>query len=281
LATSNSNNEETTGRIVSNKQDAVTAQLQKKDTGLLANNTTKGVDSLIKKKDTTQAQPTDQTATTKKLKQKKRLQFGLQWGTPFSTGANLLDVNAKQQPLSLLVPQVWVGKQLAKRQSIKLGINPYSSFYTNNKAVTSINHYNIIVTKGAANAETINYTETVALNKLMGVEASLVYDYQVSPKLMVGIGVSCNKVYNALMQNKVTRNYAQVTRDSLYGIDKTSRAWAFVNPNFWAATIETGYTYRRWTIGANLVVPMSRFTNGTVTYTTPVNANLFLRCRVW
>ncbi len=248
----------------------------------------KSTDSTKKVLDTSVAKSSianTSTNTPKKNEAKKSnaIHYGLQWNLPAQNGVNFLDVNSVNQPATLLIPQLFVSKQIVKKHSLLLAFNPYSQYYLNNKAVVDFNKYDVVIYSGSQSnttkPEEITYTEATAFNKLISIEASLLYQYQISSKIKVGLGVSNSWVQAALMQNKVVKNSSLITRDSLYGIDKTDKDWSHLETSFLLGKLEIQYNIKKLDIGICFSKPISSpFDNSQ--YKTPVNTNLFVRWMV-
>ena len=222
------------------------------------------------------------TSTSKKgeTKKTKTIAYGLQWNLPTQAGVNFLDVNTVNKPATLLIPQLLISKQLNKKQSLVFGFNPYAQYYLNNKAVVDFAKYDAIVYSGSQSnttkPEEITYSEATAFNKLISIEASLMYQYQISSKIKVGLGIGNNWVQAALMQNKVVKNGSLITRDSLYGIDKNDKDFIHLKPSFLVGKFEVEYNIKRFDIGLCFSKPISSpFDNKE--YKTPINTNLFVR----
>ena len=236
--------------------------------------------------DSATSQKTDSTkaavanADKKKPKKQSRFHFGLQFDVPLHAGVNSLDVNGQREPFSLLIPEVWASVNLSKKQNVLFLFSPYSQYYLNNRDAISLNQYQIIIQHGAnanESPEKINYTQTVALNKLIVMQASMLYQYQASSKIKLGVGLSTNFLKSALLENKITKNFVQVTKDSLYGIDKKSKEWADLKQDFITCRSEAAYQFKTIAIGADLIAPIGSVMNEKINKNSFLNTNLFLR----
>jgi len=216
----------------------------------------------------------------KKPKKPSRFHFGLQFDVPLHAGVNSLDVNGQREPFSLLIPEVWASINLSKKQNVLFLFSPYSQYYLNNRNAISYNQYQVTIQHATAvnqGPEQINYTQTVALNKLIAVQASMLYQYQASNKIKLGAGISTNFLESALLENKITKNNAQVTKDSLYGIDKKSKEWSALKQNFLTGRIEGAYLFKNIEVGADIIAPVDRVLNEKINKTSWINTNVFLR----
>ena len=188
----------------------------------------KAIDTL-KQVDTANAKQL--VATNSKQLMKKLLKgihVGFQFNLPLHAGINSFDVNTKRQPFTMVIPQVLVGKQLSKKSSLLMAVTPYSQYYLNNSVVLHSGIYNITIQQGSTQnlkAQQYTYKETVSINKLIAIEATLLYQYQLTNKVKLGVGIANNWLESAILENKITANNATVTHDSLYGIDKAGKEW--------------------------------------------------------
>ncbi|MFY7963558.1 MAG: hypothetical protein ACOVO1_01570 [Chitinophagaceae bacterium] len=246
---------------------------------------TGSIDSTKKLVDTTAVKSSIANTSTNKTnkaegKKSNAFHYGLQWNLPAQVGVNFLDVNSVNQPATLLIPQLFVSKQLGKKHSLILAFNPYAQYYLNNKAVVDFNKYDVVIYSASQSntikPEEITYTEATAFNKLISIEASLLYQYQISSKVKIGFGISNSWVQAALMQNKVVKNASLITRDSLYGIDKTDKDWSHLKTSFLLGKLELQYNIKKLDIGICFSKPISSPFDISQ-YKTPINTNLFVR----
>ena len=218
----------------------------------------------------------------KQQKQTKNLSYGLQWNLPLQNGLQYNDINADNKPLVLLIPQFWVSKQFGKH-SLMLGFNPYSQYFVNNKAVASTSNYVATFYSGSQidnKPDNLHYTEAILFNKLIAVEASLTYQYQLSSKIKIGAGIGNNWVQGALLKNRVIKNNTTITRDSLYGIDKKDAEWSYIKQTFLLGKIELQYQIKKLDIGVSFSKPISNMFNNIEESRTPFNTNLFVRWKL-
>ena len=219
----------------------------------------------------------------KKTTAAQSISYGLQFNVPFGNAVNFKDINSHNQPATVLIPTVWVSKQLSKKHSISLQINPYAQFYLNNKAVIDSSQYNVTIFQGALinnGPEKIKYKETIAFNKAISIEATLLYNYQLNKHIQLGAAISNNWIQGALMQNKVIRNYSTVIRDSLYGINNKSKEWSYLKPSFMLGKIEAQYQIRKLAVGLSFSAPLNGLFTDKINYTTPVNKTIFIKWKI-
>ena len=271
-------------QINANSENQTLASVSKEKEKDLVKSTPIASDTLTTKKaDTTQNTTAAKTVKKQKHQKKSLFSYGLQFSVPVQAGVNSLDVNGNKEPLALLIPQVWGSVQIAKKQDLLLLINPYSQYYLNDKIDLSYSKYSATVQRGSNinNAPEKNYyTQVLAVNKLIALQASLVYQYQVSNKIKMGAGISTNFLQGALLENKITKNNSLVTHDSLYGIDRRANEWSLLKNNFFTGRLEGTYQLKNIEIGAALNKTIGGVTNHKLNTTPPLNANVFLRWKI-
>ena len=240
-------------------------------------------DTLIIKKDSAVKQIAGKSTKIRKESVLKSIRYGIQFNIPFGEGINYKDINSQHQPLSILIPTVWVSKQLSKKHSISLQINPYSQFYTSNNAVIESNSYNVKINQGSrinSSPQQINYAEKTSFNKIYTIEATLLYQYHLVNALKFGIGISNNWVQGALIENKVIRNYSTVTKDSLYGCDKANKEWNSIKSSFMLGRMELLYQINKITIGLDVSTPVTSLFTDKINTGTMINKNIFIKWQI-
>ena len=173
-----------------------------------------------------------------------------------------------------------MSKNIGKKSSLLLSFNPNAQYYFNNNAIVDDSKFDIIIHQGSqagTKPETIVYTETTAFNKLISFETSLMYNYQLSSKIKIGLGISSNWIQGALLQNKVIRNFKQVTRDSLYAVNKDMAAWSYLNSSFMLGKFDVAYKIKKVELGICFNTPVTSIFKTNHPYKSPINTNLFLR----
>ncbi len=266
------------------------------DTQMLVNqpivqiNKTTSYDKPAIKKDTINQGVRDTTtlansiAKNEKVKSKRDLfHFGLEFSVPIQAGINTLDINGAKQPLSLLIPQIWGSLNLTDKQTLLLSVNPYSTYYFNNKTPLNTTTYQTTIQHAATlnnNPESINYEQVVAINKLIVVQAAILYQYQLSSKLKVGVGVGINFLQGAIFKEKIFKNNTLLMTDDMYGIGRNSKEWSLLKSNFMNSRFELSYQFKNADIGLNINTPIGDVVTSTISNTSFFNPNLFLRWRL-
>lgn len=217
-----------------------------------------------------------------KVESKKILHYGLEWGTPlpFNNNTFFIEANAKKQPLTILIPSVWISKQVSKNSSVFLSVNPYSQYLLNNTSTVQSRNYSISSVSASGidqPAHTVNIAQTYSLDKVIGVEAVLQYVYQLSNRWSLGVGLGNTFTNTALLSEEVTKNKTEVIKDSLYGVIKTDKDWKYIKNNFFSGKVNVAYNFKRYQIGASLMKPLTSVYISGETKQSPLNMQLFLR----
>ena len=225
------------------------------------------------------------TKTTIKIpvvKSRKKLHFGLEWSTalPFGNSTVFKEVNGKNQPLTILIPALWISKELSAKSTFLLSFNPYTQYLLNKRSALQTSNYAVSATSAAAisqPANTVFIDQTFTLSKVMGIEVALQYAYQVSRYWSVGAAVGNTWTTNALLNEKLVRNSTDVLKDSLYGVVKTDKDWQYINSHFVTGKIYVAYQLKHYQFGAAFSKPITSVFGNTAKENRPVNAQVFLR----
>ncbi len=274
--------------VKSTKEDAIPAIVE-------TNTTTEGneelknvvktnnpVDTTKKKIDSVNKKNAIVKADTKpdKPAKEKSFSYGLQLNIPITDGANYKDVNANNNPLTAFIPELWVSKLFGKKNSVSLHVNPYAQYYLNNKVILDSNSYSVTINQGTkinTGPEVIKYSEFTAVNKVISFEATILYQYQVSSAIKLGVGISNCWTQGVLMQHKVIKNHSITTTDNLYGVDNSSTEWKTMNSSFMLGKLEALYQFKKLAAGVNISTPIKDLFAQKVNNVTATNSNLFAR----
>ena len=269
-------NIEKSSRVIANDLSANSAS------EVSAANNVKQIDSAVKKLDSANKTIVKNKAEPKTFNpsKSKSFSYGIQFNVPFGDGVNSKDVNANNKPFNLLIPQIWVSKQLGQKHFLSLHLNPYAQYYVNNKVVLDSSHYDVTIVQGNRinnGPELIKYAEYTAVNKVISIEATLLYQYQVSCAFKIGVGISNCWTQGVLMQHKVIKNNSITTTDNLYGVDKNSTEWNLMNANFMLGKLEALYKLRKLAVGLNISTPIKDLFAQKVNNVPTTNTNIFIR----
>lgn len=218
-----------------------------------------------------------QATTNKKV---KSLSYGLQFNLPVVSGLNTLDANAENNIAAIIIPTIWINKTISKKQSLQLFVNPYANYYASNKAI--INNTKITTTTQQAtqnSPQQNNYTQTIAINKLIGFEAGLLVQHQIKKNINVGVGISYFATQSMLFNNVVIKNNTTIKND-IYSVGKNNTNWQALDANFLMANFEVNYQFKKLNAGLNFTKPLYNIFNNMESSKTPINTNLFIRWRI-
>lgn len=213
-------------------------------------------------------------------KKVRSITYGLQFNLPIVSSLNTLDANAQNNIATIIIPTAWVNKSISKKQSLQLFVNPYSNYYVSNKAI--VNNTKITTTTQQATqtlSQQNTYNQTIAVNKLIGLEAGLLIQHKINSKLNVGLGISYFATQSMLLKNVVIKNNNTV-KNEIFSVGKTNTDWQLLQANFLMANFEFTYQFKKLNAGINLSKPLSNIFSNTEISKTPINTNLFVRWKI-
>ena len=246
--------------------------------------TTKTPINVVGKAEQQMAKTQSQTKSLKQTSQNvKTMHFGVEWNAPlqFNNKALFIDANAKSQPLTLLIPTLWMSKNISQKSTLLLSLNPYAQYLVNKSSALQSGNYIV----NATSASTISqpslptYLEqTFSLNKLIGFEVALQYGFHLSKKWTVGVELGNNWTHTALLNEKIVRNGKDIIKDSLYSVIKTDKDWQYIKSSFITGKINIGYNFGRYQLGLSLSKPFTNvYKNETNVGSFPVNMQATFR----
>ncbi len=211
----------------------------------------------------------------------KNLEYGLQWNILLPETNSYLNYNAKSQPLSVIIPEFWVNKNISKRSAIGMQLNPYSQYTLQNNNVLSSNDYSVTIQQGSSGTPTtINYVQTRSLLKAMGTELTAKYTYKVNDKFSVGIGLGNTWLNAAVVNDKLLAKDDKFVHDSLYGVAKGFKEWDYLKSSFLVGRLEFLYQLKKLQIGVAFVKPLENIYTFSNSNNNPVNGRLVLRWKI-
>lgn len=225
----------------------------------------------------------NETAVIKVPKPKfnKALQYGLQWNIALPQANNYLDYKAKNQPLTIAIPEFWVSKRISPKSEISLQLNPFAQYNLTSNNLLISNNYPVTVTQGSGqNQTTTNYVQSRSLVKAMGVELTAKYAYSINDKFSVAIGLGNNWLNAAVVNEKIKGNSDKIVRDSLYGIAKGFKDWNYLKSSFMVGRIEALYQLKNMQIGVAFLKPLGDLYTFENNNTNPINGRLVLRWKI-
>ena len=216
-------------------------------------------------------------------KKKLNLHYGLEWLLPLSfNNATLADANAKTQPLNLFIPAVWISKNITKKSSLTLIFNPNSQYLINHSAAFKTNNYAVSSTTASNSQQlnTVTLNQSFALDKIIGTELALQYNYQLSKKWSLGIAFANTWVNAALFNDKIIKDAKEVIKDNVYGVFKNDKDWQYINTTFVSGKLNVDYSLNRFKIGVRIIKPLSQVFEKSIQQNTPINGQLYLNWKL-
>jgi len=216
-----------------------------------------------------------------KNKANNALHYGLQWNILLPQANNYLDYNAKNQPLSVIIPEFWVSKNLNNKSEIGLQLNPYSQYTLRNNNVLNSKDYLVTVLQGSnPTPTTTTYIQTRSLLKAMGVELTARYTYKLSDNFSVAIGIGNTWLNAAVVNDRVKSKDGKLSHDSLYGIAKGFNDWDYLKSSFIIGKFEMLYKFNRFQFGVSFVKPIGNIYSFSNSNSNPVNGRALLRWQI-
>lgn len=212
-----------------------------------------------------------------KPKYDNSLHYGLQWNILLPQANSYLDYKAKQQPLTIVVPEFWVSKAISHKSELSVQLNPFSQYTLNSNNVLETNKYPVTIMQGSGQSTTVNYVQTRSLVKSMGIELTAKYTYKISNKLNVSLGIGNNWVNAAVINDRITSKGEIAVRDSLYGIAKSFKEWDYLKSSFLVGRLEALYKLNNFQVGVAFLKPLGNIYTFDNNQNNPVNGRLVLR----
>jgi hypothetical protein len=216
-----------------------------------------------------------------KNKMSNSLRYGLQWNILLPQANNYLDYNAKSQPLSVVIPEFWVSKNVGLKGEIGLQLNPYSQYTLQSNNVLASNDYSVSILQGSTTIPTtLKYVQTRSLLKAMGVELTAKYTYHLNKNFSLALGVGNNWLNAAVVNDRIVGVNDKLVHDSLYGIAKGFSDWNYLKSSFFVGRFEVLYQFKKLQLGLAFVKPLGDIYSFSNTNINPINSRLVLRWKI-
>jgi hypothetical protein len=216
-----------------------------------------------------------------KNKLSNSLHYGLQWNVLLPQANSYLDYNAKSQPLSVVIPEFWVSKNVGLKGEIALQLNPYSQYTLRSNNVLASNDYSVSILQGSTtNPTTLSYVQTRSLLKAMGVELTVKYTYHLNKNFSLALGVGNNWLNSAVVNDRILGVNDKLVHDSLYGIAKGFNDWNYLKSSFIVGRFEILYQFKKLQLGLAFVKPLGDIYTFSNTNKNPINSRLVLRWKI-
>ena len=202
------------------------------------------------------------------------LGYGLQWDvsapiqgtTNYFTGSD-----GKSKPYNILIPQLWLSKELSGKSKIFFKINVNQQYVAGNKKLAA---------DTAAPPLDSTYHKTTLL-KTGGYSATLQYSYSPHKNWGTSVGVTYSVNRNALLNKREISTYrGDIESDIIYGIKRSSADWHYIKNNQLSGNAELYYIFKKFNIGASIYLPFSNIPIYGNKNVHPVNVQFFLRWNI-
>ena len=205
------------------------------------------------------------------------INYGLQWNIAIplqGTKNYFTGTNGSSQPYVALLPDLWLSKQIGKKQEILLTLHLSNLYAAGEKQLTAA--------KGALSIiDTTTVIKSISLIKSSGFTAGLQYNFNFSKHWGIGTGINYNLLNRALIKEKTTGFYTgTVLSEFTMVAAKNGSNWLYLNSSFFTGKIELSYYLGKIKIGSALFVPLSNISSVPGNNIKPVNGQLFLRWRL-
>lgn len=198
------------------------------------------------------------------------LHIGLEWNAASSfknTKYLLPGPDSTEKPYRLLMPGIWISKDLDEKQSVTASFFVSQQYFGGNKLI-----------KQTIDSTIKDLYYNTRMIKAAGINLSLQYNYQVFSNLGFSAGLGYSKLNRALFQESIT-NYASETFPTSKLSLKKPDLEDFVKINL--ITFKTGIIFNpgRFQLGANLIVPITNISASSLPLRT-LNGQIFFRFRI-
>ena len=203
------------------------------------------------------------------------IEYGFQWdvAVPVQGTTNYFTgTNGNSKPYSQLVPHVWFSKSLTPKSKIFLTLNFNQQYFINNRELTE--HLSFASPRDTG-------LNKITLYKTGGFGAALAYSHKIYRGMSAAFGINYTLNRTALV-NKQSINVIAGTKisDSLYGINRHSVDWQYINKSMLLANLELYYAFKKFNLGAAVYLPLSTVPVYGNKNIHPVNAQLFVRWNI-
>lgn len=195
--------------------------------------------------------------------------FGLEWSATSSfknTKYILSGADSINRPYLLLIPGIWISKDLSEKQSFTLSFLPYQSYFGGNKLINQ-------------KADSIfTATKNTNMIKAVGLNLSFQYNYRFYSKWAISGGVAYSKLSKALFQENLENYAGKIIPVSMVTLKKPDLS-NFIQTN--VISFKTGINFNpgKYQFGANLIVPITNISATSLPMRT-LNGQVFFRFRV-
>ncbi len=210
----------------------------------------------------------------------KPYHFGLLWNVPLHQFSAPYRSNKPDRYLQMVLPQFWAGLDIQTKHRIGLRLNTFAQLYLGQSILLSKSSYQTIVHQASQQKQENNYTETVYLQQISGLEAGLTYQYLFAPKWRIGASISGLKTNDSWLHNTITKNGNQVAKDSVYKTEKSSSVGQRIAPLVFKTGLELQYQIKQIALGLQVNMPLTAPINTNIPYTLTPNFSFSLNWQI-
>ncbi|WP_254413273.1 hypothetical protein [Dyadobacter diqingensis] len=232
------------------------------------NNLSKNLAKIVKYNSVTAQQKTSSSKEKKALFE--TLHVGLEWNAASalnSTKYIFTATDSTNKPYMLLIPGIWLSKDLTENQSLTLSFYANQTYFGGLKRIQRIG------------ADSATFHENINLIKAAGINLSLQYNYHVISKLGVSAGVSYSPLRSALAQSDVENYLGEILPGPKLLLKKDNIA-QYMKTNLFMVKTGLTFTPGRYQLGINLLIPFSNLSVTPTSSMKTVNGQFFFRFRI-
>jgi len=195
------------------------------------------------------------------------LHAGLEWNasSPFnSTKYILKGADSTSKPYLLLIPGIWISKDITENQLVRLSFYANQPFYGGLKRVQRIG------------ADSALFHNNINLIKATGVNLALQYEYRFFQKILASAGFSYSPLRKALAQDDY-ENYQGIIIHGPKLILNKQNISQYINTDLFLFKTGLTFTPGRYQFGANMLIPLSNLSLTPTSSLRTLNGQFFFR----
>lgn len=195
---------------------------------------------------------------------------GLEWNaaSAFNSAKYVLKgTDSTSKPYLLLIPGIWISKDITENQLLRLSFYANQPFYGGLKRVQRIG------------ADSSFFHDNISLIKATGINLALEYEYRLFQKTMASAGFSYSPLRKALAQDDY-ENYQGIVIPGPKLVLNKQNINQYMKTNLFM--FKTGLTFSpgRYQFGVNMLIPLSNLSLTTTSSLKTLNGQFFFRLTV-
>ncbi|MDQ6480289.1 hypothetical protein [Dyadobacter sp. LHD-138] len=199
----------------------------------------------------------------------KTLHAGLEWNVTAAlnnTQYIFTATDSTNKPYMLLIPGIWLSKDLTENQSLTLSFYANQAYFGGLKRIRRID------------ADSV-FHNNINLIKATGINLSLQYNYRFISKLGISAGISYSPLRSALAQNEEENYQGKIISGSKLVLKKDNMD-QYMKTNLFVVKTGLTFTPGRYQFGINLLIPLSNLSITPTSSLKTMNGQLFFRFRI-